>query len=134
MPYVYLLQAKSTRLFKIGMTDRTVAKRLKEINGKQSPFPIVLVKSVYAKNARKLEKELHEKFAKYRKHNEWFELNPAQLNQVKRSMDNKKSNFSLIKLIAVLFALFQISTLLQKCDRAIVKQTQQRGINNGRYK
>ena len=71
MQYVYLLHAQGTKSYKIGMTTRPVTERLKEINGRQSPFPIVLVKYVKVADARALEKKLHQQFAKYRNHNEW---------------------------------------------------------------
>lgn len=85
--YIYLLNARGTNRYKIGLTQRTVEQRLKEINSKQSPFPIDLVHYVSVRDVRAAEKELHHQFAEYKKHNEWFEFTPLRVKQVQREMN-----------------------------------------------
>ncbi|NDJ21003.1 hypothetical protein GS682_04950 [Nostoc sp. B(2019)] len=84
---VYLLNAKGTNRYKIGYTNRHFQARLTEIGGRQSPYPLVAIKTILVEDAHAIELALHRQFAQQRKHGEWFEFNPYQLRQVRRAMD-----------------------------------------------
>ena len=82
--FVYLIHAQGTRRFKIGLTTRHPEARLAELNGSQSPFPLELIDWFETDNVTADEGYLHEKFASYRVHNEWFEFDSKALNKVRR--------------------------------------------------
>lgn len=81
--FVYLICAKGTSRYKIGITTRTPEKRLSELNRSQSPYPLVLVDSIYAENATAAEQTLHARFKHYRRHGEWFEFSPRRVDNVR---------------------------------------------------
>ena len=66
---VYFVQAKESRLIKIG-TSVNVRGRLRELSG-ASPEELELLVDI--RGDREVETRIHERFAKYRKHGEWFE-------------------------------------------------------------
>lgn len=76
--YVYLIHAQGTDLCKIGLTTRQPEERLKELNGKQSPYPLTLTHYVYVENVNEVERYLHSECKEYHHHNEWFNI-PADL-------------------------------------------------------
>ena len=76
--YVYLIQAGETDLYKIGLTTRQPEERLRELNGKQSPYPLTLAHYIYVEDANETESYLHEECREYHHHNEWFKI-PADL-------------------------------------------------------
>lgn len=57
--YVYLIQAGETDLYKIGLTTRQPEERLRELNGKQSPYPLALAHYVYVQDVNETERYLH---------------------------------------------------------------------------
>ena len=81
--FIYLIGAKGTSRYKIGVTTRTPEKRLSELNGSQSPYPLVLVDSIYVENATAGERILHTKFKHYKRHGEWFEFSPKRVDDVR---------------------------------------------------
>lgn len=85
--YVYVVHAETTEKYKIGYTNN-VDRRLYELNGKQSPHPIVLKYKVYVINAASVEKFLHSKYVNYKVHNEWFEF---QENQIANLIEDMKT-------------------------------------------
>ena len=82
--FIYLIHARGTRRFKIGLTTRHPEARLAELNGSQSPFPLELIDWFETDNVTEDERYLHEKFASYRVHNEWFEFDTKALKKVRR--------------------------------------------------
>lgn len=66
---VYFIGAASTNLVKIGTTNGNAEGRLRQIKT-MSPIPLHVIGSI--PGDRKVEKELHERFSKYRHHGEWF--------------------------------------------------------------
>lgn len=76
--YVYLIQAGETDLYKIGLTTRQPEERLRELNGKQSPYPLTLAHYIYVGDVNEVERYLHEECREYHHHNEWFKI-PAEL-------------------------------------------------------
>jgi len=70
---------KTEEYYKIGVS-REPNKRLSHIRT-ESPFYCELVTTVKAKNgsAKRLEKLLHENYAKYRKSGEWFDLDNQEV-------------------------------------------------------
>ncbi|MBW4666517.1 MAG: GIY-YIG nuclease family protein [Cyanomargarita calcarea GSE-NOS-MK-12-04C] len=70
--YIYLINAQGTDRYKIGLTTRTPEARLKELNGKQSPFPLLLKYSVKVSDVHSSETAIHQDCKRYHYHNEWF--------------------------------------------------------------
>jgi hypothetical protein len=85
--WVYLIHARGTRRFKIGLTTRSVEQRLAELNGSQSPYPLDLWESIPTDNVTETEAYLHAKFARLRVHGEWFEFSNRQLREVVKEFD-----------------------------------------------
>jgi len=82
--YIYLIRAVKTDRYKIGLTTRSVEARFTELNSSQSPFPLELIDWFETDNVTADEGYLHEKFASYRVHNEWFEFDKKTLKKVRR--------------------------------------------------
>ena len=72
--YIYLIRAENQDLYKIGRTSRHPEVRLKELNGQQSPYPLLLKYYTAVSDGAVAEKYFHQRFAKYRHHNEWFKM------------------------------------------------------------
>jgi predicted GIY-YIG superfamily endonuclease len=77
--FVYLLEAQ-TGIFKIG-SSKNVARRVAQLQT-ASPFPLTLRHYFAAKNARKVELELHSHFVSRRIRNEWFQLNSQEITSI----------------------------------------------------
>ena len=79
--FVYLVEAKGfygifsflIKRRKIGLSNNP-ERRLKELNSEQAPCPIVGIRYIEVKDNNITEKELHAKFARNRKHGEWFDF------------------------------------------------------------
>lgn len=69
---VYLISFKGTNQYKIGCTTN-LKSRLKSLRVK-NPYELELVSTISTFDIEALELTLHNKFAKYRTHSEWFEL------------------------------------------------------------
>lgn len=82
--YVYLIHAEGTDRYKIGLTTRSVQARLAELNSSQSPYPLEVIDWFETDNVTTDEGYLHEKFAAYRVHNEWFQFDKKALKKVLR--------------------------------------------------
>jgi hypothetical protein len=85
--FIYLIQAKGTNRYKIGLTTRSVEQRFAELNGSQSPYPLELLEFITTNNVTETEGYLHQKYAFQRCHGEWFEFNNRQLREVLREFD-----------------------------------------------
>jgi hypothetical protein len=85
--YVYLIHARGTRRFKIGLTTRSIEQRFAELNGSQSPYPLELLEVIETDNVSATEGYLHSKFSHQRRHGEWFEFSNKQLREVLREFD-----------------------------------------------
>lgn len=83
---IYLIHAKGTESYKIGLTTRTTKERLKELNGKQSPFELVLRHSIKVEKVFVAEKHFHTKYEKCNYHNEWFTFSEAEVCEVIKYM------------------------------------------------
>ena len=75
--YVYLLQANNSGLYKIGFT-RHPDHRILEIEGDVGA-DLDYVCTIETDDMRRLEKELHEKYAKQRLEGEWFDLDEPEI-------------------------------------------------------
>jgi T5orf172 domain len=84
--YIYLVHAVGTNLYKIGLTTRTVEARLKELNGKQSPYELVVKYSIYVNDVHNAEKFFHQKYQKSNYRNEWFRFSRITLFGVVKTM------------------------------------------------
>lgn len=82
--HVYLINARGTNRYKIGITSRTIESRLNELNGSQSAYPLELITSIRSANYKEVERHLHEKYAAFRVHGEWFQFDFSQLAEVLR--------------------------------------------------
>ena len=82
--YVYLIHASGTNRYKIGLTTRSVQARFTELNSSQSPYPLELLEVLETDNVTDTEGYLHERFANYRVHGEWFEFDRKALQKVLR--------------------------------------------------
>ncbi len=85
--YIYLINAKGTRRYKIGLTTRDVEQRFDELNGSQSPYPLELVTYIETDNVTETEGYLHQRYAFQRRHGEWFEFTNRELKGVLREFD-----------------------------------------------
>jgi hypothetical protein len=70
---VYIIRAKGTNLYKIGITDRAIGDRLKELQT-GSPQKLELVDSLSTENCAHIERYLHQKWDAHRQRGEWFEF------------------------------------------------------------
>ncbi len=85
--YIYLINAKGTRRYKIGLTTRDVEQRFNELNSSQSPYPLELVTYIETDNVTETEGYLHQRYAFQRRHGEWFEFTNRELKGVLREFD-----------------------------------------------
>ncbi len=85
--FIYLIHAKGTNRYKIGLTTRSVEQRFSELNGSQSPYPLELLEAIPTDNVTITEGYLHSKFILHRKHGEWFEFSHRQLREVLKEFD-----------------------------------------------
>ena len=105
---IYILTNKGNTYLKIGMTSRTVEERRKELSsatGVPYPFQIYFAKKV--DNYKEIEKELHDKFDKFRvaSGKEFFDIEPESaykaLNEVEGLIivdKERRSNFTFLEL------------------------------------
>ena len=91
--YVYLVHALGSNLYKIGLTTRTPEKRLKELNGSQSPYKLELAHYIFVDDVHKIENDLHQHFNSYHHHNEWFKFSERMKSDVIEKM-NSYANLS----------------------------------------
>lgn len=75
---VYFVRAGVNGRIKIGTTS-SIARRIEGLNS-HNPEPVELLATV--RGDRRLEQALHEKFAAYRLHHEWFEPAPELLTYI----------------------------------------------------
>jgi hypothetical protein len=85
--HIYLIHAQGTDRYKIGLvkSPRTPQDRIKELNSKQSAFPLELIYSIETNDTFGTEKALHRHYDKQRVHGEWFKFD---------SIDDVVSNMS----------------------------------------
>ena len=95
--HVYLIQAKGTNSYKIGITSRTIESRINELNGSQSAYPLELITSIRSVNYKEVERHLHEKYRAYRVHGEWFQFDFSQLAEVRRCLKELDTPIEKIK-------------------------------------
>jgi hypothetical protein len=79
--YVYLLKADNG-LYKIGQAkiiDRRIAQLAVSL-----PYELELEVAIQTERYKELEPELHERFSAKRKRGEWFELNEADIEYIKK--------------------------------------------------
>lgn len=75
MKLIYLLECGGR--YKIGISSN-IKRRIKDLNNR--PFKVnCLAKSIYLKNAYKIEHELHSLFERYRIDGEWFNFDSNTL-------------------------------------------------------
>lgn len=106
--YIYLIHARGTSRYKIGLTTRTVQERLAELNSSQSAFPLELIASAKFPNVHEVEKGLHQRYRLCRVHGEWFEFTKRDLRAVIEDIQGVESGFSFswwFVAIALVFAL-----------------------------
>lgn len=77
--YVYIF--KSELGYKIGYTQRTPEKRLKEFS--KLPYKIDLYHSTKVENPRRIEKQLHQVYENYNINGEWYDLSDDDLIKIK---------------------------------------------------
>ena len=87
--YVYLLKAKQTSSYKIGITN-DIARRVKVIES-SSPVPIKVEFCVKHPRAKEVEKALHLKYVEHRIHYEWFTFDRLIRYQVDQDFANLDS-------------------------------------------
>lgn len=86
--YVYFIEGMGTNLIKIG-TSENPERRLKELQY-SSPSKLRLITKIRGDTSK--EAELHCKFAKYRKHGEWFEKNVELLDFIINILMEQRKN------------------------------------------
>jgi hypothetical protein len=127
--YIYLIHAKGTTRYKIGLTTRTVQERLAELNSSQSAFPLELITSAKFEHVHEVEKSLHERYRLCRVHGEWFEFSKRELQAVIKDIQGVESGFSFswwLAAIALIFALAYCQNQKQSNPPQPVKIQQQR--------
>lgn len=78
--YVYIISAVSTRYFKIGISEESVLKRLKQLQT-GCPFELLCVYHAYVANMFQTEKELHKIFSASRRIGGWFSLTTEDVQE-----------------------------------------------------
>ena len=84
--YIYFVHADGTNRYKIGLTNN-LDRRMKELNGKQSPFESRLQWSIEVCDMRSAEKDLHDRFHARRVNGEWFQFSEGELKEVESVYD-----------------------------------------------
>ncbi|WP_414624021.1 GIY-YIG nuclease family protein [Calothrix sp. CCY 0018] len=87
--YIYLIHAVGTNRYKIGKTIRDVEIRYKELNSKQSPYPLKCMGYIETHNLREVEKILHDTFKDSRVHGEWFCFDKKDIRMVEAAIYNQ---------------------------------------------
>jgi hypothetical protein len=84
--HVYLIRAKGTNRFKIGMARAgRMQTRFDELNHSQSAYPLEIVRVIDVADRYQVEAALHQRFKRDCKHGEWFEF-PRGVGEVERVM------------------------------------------------
>ena len=84
--HVYLIRARGTNRFKIGVTRAgRMQTRFDELNHSQSAYPLEIVRVIDVADRYQVEAALHQRFKRDRKHGEWFEF-PRGVSEVERAM------------------------------------------------
>lgn len=117
--FVYLVEAKGfhgilspiRKRRKIGLTN-SPDRRLEELNGSQSPCPIVGIRYIQVWDNAEVERSLHKKFAKNRKHGEWFDFWLWELPLVAIAYERKAPGTAINRLSFSTLVLLAISVLL----------------------
>jgi len=84
--FIYFVHADGTDRYKIGLTNN-LDRRMKELNGKQSPFENRLQWSIEVCDMRSAEKDLHDRFHARRVNGEWFQFSEGELDEVESIYD-----------------------------------------------
>ena len=79
--YVYLAVAEGTGRWKIGRTQK-LRERGNTLQ-KQCPFPLIIEHVIWSDDHEAMESSLHDKHKDCRVYGEWFELTPAQVEEIK---------------------------------------------------
>jgi hypothetical protein len=132
--YIYCFHAKGTNRYKIGLTRRDPFVRLKEVNGKQSPYPLVMHHFIEVPDTKSAEKYFHTELAEFRVHNEFFEFNDSNAQKVvifmneyanqfiyqdKEYIDNGEytgNNFDIPQWFVVIIVFLFIAFLFKQCS------------------
>lgn len=85
---VYLIHALDTPRYKIGKT--TVIDIRAETLNRQSPYPVEIVALIPSEDITTDEGALHQRYAAYRVHGEWFELPPEAVEEIKDMQEEAK--------------------------------------------
>ena len=80
--YVYLIKNRHTGNYKIGIS-KNVASRLKTLNS-AAGGGLELLHTIESSDMRRTESELHERFAFARLQNEWFALQPENVEKIQK--------------------------------------------------
>ena len=91
--FIYFVHADGTDRYKIGLTNN-LDRRMKELNGKQSPFENRLQWSIEVSDMRSAEKDLHDRFNTRRVNGEWFQFSGGELDEVKSIYDRVADKYS----------------------------------------
>lgn len=90
--YVYLLNARDTSKYKIGLTI-DLDRRLKELNSGQAPDPVDCIYSIRVSDMGVVENALHQRFSAYHHHGEWFIFELRDLDLVRAEYDRLRSQY-----------------------------------------
>lgn len=91
--FIYFVHANLTNRYKIGLTNN-LDRRMKELNGKQSPFENKMLWSIEVSDMRSAEKDLHDRFDARRVNGEWFRFDESELGEVKSIYDRVADKYS----------------------------------------
>lgn len=91
--FIYFVHADGTDRYKIGLTNN-LDRRMKELNGKQSPFENRLQWSIEVCDMRLAEKDLHDRFHARRVNGEWFQFSEGELKEVEAIYDRVADKYS----------------------------------------
>jgi hypothetical protein len=101
--YVYLISAVETKYFKIGISEESVVKRLKQLQT-GCPFKLLCVYHAYVANMFQTEKELHKIFSASRRIGEWFSLTTEDVQEcitLMRLMEIDKIQEQLLPMVVI---------------------------------
>ena len=89
MSSLYLLNAKGTCFYKIGITKKNIEKRISNLQT-GCPYKLTLILEIEGNNDT--EKELHNEYQNFKEHGEWFKFEDDEIKYVIQYIKSKDKN------------------------------------------
>lgn len=88
--YVYIIHCKDTSYYKIGISKNTPSNRLSNLQS-GCPFELEMIYIKYCDHYGLLERQLHQRYYKYKIRGEWFDLTPSLLLTLKNDINEQSA-------------------------------------------